>query len=67
VFFLWFATFHAICWFCVFSFLLDDILELFFDFWSYSCASCDLGIEIQSLCLGVVNVLVKREIDKSTC
>jgi hypothetical protein len=30
--FLWFAVFLAICWFCVFFLLLDDLLELFFGF-----------------------------------
>jgi hypothetical protein len=40
-------------------FLLDDLLELLFGFWSSSCASCGLGFEIQTLCLCVVNVLIK--------
>jgi hypothetical protein len=44
--------------------LLDDILELFFGFWSSSCASCGLEFEIQTLCLCVVNVLIKGEIAK---
>jgi hypothetical protein len=30
--------------------LLDDLLELFFNFWSSSCASWGLEFEIQSLC-----------------
>jgi hypothetical protein len=44
--------------------LLDDLFELFFGFWSPSCASCGLGFEIQILCIYVVNVLIKREIEK---
>jgi hypothetical protein len=44
--------------------LLDDLLELFFCFWSSSCASCGLGFEIQMLCICVVNVLIKGEIEK---
>jgi hypothetical protein len=30
--------------------LLDDLLEIFFDFWSSSCASWGLGFKIQTLC-----------------
>jgi hypothetical protein len=45
-------------------FLLDDLLELFFCCWSSSCASCGLGFKIQTLCLCVVNVLIKGEIEK---
>jgi hypothetical protein len=44
--------------------LLDDLLELFFGFWSSSCASCGLGFKIQTLCLCVVNILIKGEIKK---
>jgi hypothetical protein len=44
--------------------LLDDLFELFFGSWSSSCASCGLGFEIQTLCLCVVNVLIKGEIEK---
>jgi hypothetical protein len=44
--------------------LLDDFLELFFGFWSSSCASCSLGFKIQILCLCVVNVLIKGAIEK---
>jgi hypothetical protein len=44
--------------------LLDDLLELFFGFWSSSYASCGLGFEIQTLCLCVINVLIKGEIEK---
>jgi hypothetical protein len=47
-----------------FFLLLDDLLELFFSFWSSSCASCDLGFKIQTLCLCVVNVLIKGKIEK---
>jgi hypothetical protein len=47
-----------------FFLLLDDLLELLFDFWSSSCASCVLGFKIQTLCLCVVNVLIKGEIEK---
>jgi hypothetical protein len=47
-----------------FFLFLDDLLELFFAFWSSSCASCGHGFEIQTLCLCVVNVLIKREIEK---
>jgi hypothetical protein len=45
---------------------LDGFLELFFGFWSFSCASCGLRFEIQTLCLCVVNVLIKGEIEKSS-
>jgi hypothetical protein len=47
-------------WFCRFSWfllafmvflLLDDLLEFFLAFWSYSCASWGLRIELQTLCL----------------
>jgi hypothetical protein len=44
--------------------LLDDLLELFFIFWSSSCASYGLGFKIQTLCLCVANVLIKEEIEK---
>jgi hypothetical protein len=44
--------------------LLDDLLKLFFGFWSSSCASCGLGLKIQTLWLCVVNVLIKGEIEK---
>jgi hypothetical protein len=44
--------------------LLDDFFELSFGFWSSSCASCGLGFKIQTLCLCVVNVLIKGEIEK---
>jgi hypothetical protein len=47
-----------------FFLFLDDLLELFFGFWSSNCASCGLGFEIQTLCLCVVNVLIKGEIEK---
>jgi hypothetical protein len=47
-----------------FFLLLDDLLEVFFGLWSSSCASCGLGFEIQTLCLCVVNVLIKGEIEK---
>jgi hypothetical protein len=46
--------------------LLDDLFELFFGFWSSSCASCALGFKIQSLYLCVVNVLIKGEIEKAS-
>jgi hypothetical protein len=61
--FLWFTTFLAICWVCSF-FPLDDLLKPFFGFWSSSCASCGIGFEIQTLCLCIVNMLIKREIEK---
>jgi hypothetical protein len=44
---------------CQFFLLLDDLLEIFFGFWSSSCASCGLEFEIQTLCLCVVNILIK--------
>jgi hypothetical protein len=44
--------------------LLDDLLKLFFCFWSSTYDSCGLGFEIQTLCLCVVNVLIKGEIEK---
>jgi hypothetical protein len=44
--------------------LLEDILKLFFGYLSSSSASCSLGFEIQTLCLCVVNVLIKGEIEK---
>jgi hypothetical protein len=47
-----------------FFLLLDDLLELFFGFWSFSCAPCSIGFEIQTLCRYVVNVLIKGEIEK---
>jgi hypothetical protein len=47
-----------------FFLLLDDLLEPFFGFWSSSCASCCLRFKIQTLCLCVVNVLIKGEIEK---
>jgi hypothetical protein len=34
-----------------FFLLLDDPLELFFEFWSSSCASWGVRFEIQTLCL----------------
>jgi hypothetical protein len=62
--FIWFATFLTICWFLWFFLLLDDLLEFFFGFWSSSCASCGVGFKIQTLCLCVVNVLIKGAIEK---
>jgi hypothetical protein len=68
-----FELFFAFSLVCCFSYqllvlwvflLLDDLLELFFGFWSSSCASCGLGFEIQSFCLCVVNVLIKGEIER---
>jgi hypothetical protein len=47
-----------------FFLLLDDLIELFFGFWSSSCASYGLGFEIQTLCLCVINVLIKGETKK---
>jgi hypothetical protein len=47
-----------------FFLLLDDLLELFFDFWPSCCASCGRGFKIQTLCLHFVNALVKGEIEK---
>jgi hypothetical protein len=48
----------------VFFVLLDDLLELLFVFWSSNYASCGLRFKIQTLCLCVVNVLIKGEIEK---
>jgi hypothetical protein len=39
-------------------------LSSLFRFWSSSCTSCGLGFEIQTLCLCVINVLIKGEIEK---
>jgi hypothetical protein len=50
-----------VLWFLL---LLDDLLELFFGFWSSSCTSCGLAFKIQTLCLCVVIVLIKGEIEK---
>jgi hypothetical protein len=50
--------------FAIFFLLLDDFLKLLFGFWSSSCASCDLEFEIQTLCIYVINVLTKGEIEK---
>jgi hypothetical protein len=47
-----------------FFLLLDDLLELFFGFWSSSCASCGRRFKIQTLCICVVNILIKGEIEK---
>jgi hypothetical protein len=47
-----------------FFLLLGDLLELFFGFWSSSCASCGHGFKIQTLGLCVINVLIKGEIEK---
>jgi hypothetical protein len=47
-----------------FFLLLDYLLELFFGFWSSSCAPCGLGFKIQTLCICVVNVLIEGEIEK---
>jgi hypothetical protein len=44
-----------------FSLLLDDLLELFLDFWSSSYASCGLGFKLY---IFVVNGLIKWEIEK---
>jgi hypothetical protein len=48
----------------LFFLLLDDLLDLLFGFWSSNCASCGIGLEIQTLFLCVVNVLIKGEIGK---
>jgi hypothetical protein len=56
-----FSRHLLVLWFFL---LLDDILELFFVFWSSSCASCGLGFKTQTLSLCVVNVLIKGEIEK---
>jgi hypothetical protein len=67
-----FFAFYLVCCFSChllvlrFFLLVDDLLELFFAFWSSSCASCGLGFEIQTLFLCVVNVLIKGEIEKSS-
>jgi hypothetical protein len=65
-----FSAFPLVCRFSChllvlrFFLLLDDLLELFFGFRSSSCASFGLGFKIQTLCICVVNVLIKGEIDK---
>jgi hypothetical protein len=65
-----FSFFSLVCRFSChllvlwFFLLLDDLFELFFAFLFSSCASCSLGFEIQTLCLCVVNVLIKGEIEK---
>jgi hypothetical protein len=65
-----FFAFSLVCCFSChllvlcFFLLLDDILELFFGFWSSSYASCGLGFEIQTLCLCVVTVVIKGEVEK---
>jgi hypothetical protein len=56
-----FSCHLLVLWFFL---LLDDLLELFFGFWSSSCASCGLGFKTQTLCLCVVNVLIKGDIEK---
>jgi hypothetical protein len=48
-----------------FFLLLDDILELFFGFWSSSCASCVLDSKFK-LCAFFVIVLIKGEMEKSS-
>jgi hypothetical protein len=52
LFFAFSLVFRFSCHFLVLrSFLLlDDLLELFFGFWSSNCASCGLGFKIQTLC-----------------
>jgi hypothetical protein len=63
-------SFSLVCrFFCYllvlrFFLLIDDLLELFFDFWPSCCASCGRGFKIQTLCLHFVNALVKGEIEK---
>jgi hypothetical protein len=47
-----------------FFLLLDDLLKFFFGFWSSSCPSCGLEFKIQTLCLCIINVLIKGEIEK---
>jgi hypothetical protein len=60
-----FFAFSLVCHFSChllvlrFLLLLVDLLNLFFGFWSSSYASCDLGFKIQTLCICVVNVLIK--------
>jgi hypothetical protein len=66
---LFFAFYFGLPLFCHllvlrFFLLLDDLFELFFGFWSFSCASCGLGFKIQTLCLCVVNILIMGEIEK---
>jgi hypothetical protein len=55
-----FELFLLFSWICRFScrllafaifLLLDDLFELFVDFWSSSCASRGLGFELQIVCL----------------
>jgi hypothetical protein len=64
--FLFFCHFSYYLLVLRFFLLLDDLLELFFGFWSSSCASCGLEFKIQTLCLCVVSVLITGEIDKSS-
>jgi hypothetical protein len=45
-------------------FVVDDFLELFLPFWFYSCASWGFRFELQTLCIFVVNGLIKGEIEK---
>jgi hypothetical protein len=65
-----FFAFSLVCCFSChllvlqFFLLLDDLLELFFGFWSSSCASCGLGFKIQILSLCVVDVLINGDIEK---
>jgi hypothetical protein len=40
------------------------IFELVFGLWSFSCTSFELESEIQLCAFGVVNVLIKGEIEK---
>jgi hypothetical protein len=60
------SLFLSFVGFAIFFLLLDDFLKLLFGFWSSSCASCDLEFEIQTLCIYVINVLTKGEIEKSS-
>jgi hypothetical protein len=66
--FLLFLVCHFSCHLFVlwFFLLLDDLFELFFDFWSSSCDSSGLGFKIKTLCLCIVNVLIKGEIEKAS-
>jgi hypothetical protein len=56
-----FSCYLLVLWFFL---LLNNLLKRFFGFWSSSCASCGLGFEVQTLCLCIVNVLIKGEIEK---
>jgi hypothetical protein len=57
--FAWCAIFRAFYWLLRFFLLLDDLLELFFGFWSSSCASCVLDSNFK-LCAFVLSLYSSR-------